>query len=703
MVVFYLTVPICEKSQRGGKPMAIPRLNGVILSSIPLNRKMKRYWISKYERIAENCGVEEAQRKFKNLRVTLLKYLADTNRKSNLDVHLKNSGFRCNGYLRMLFEYADTQPHFVLSFLKLYSSTQESSMTTDEAATAVNQRLKQVKAQQQVPVYLTLWVNIACMPYHGRHDHYLAAKRNMKHCFHAFASRVTPRQWHAYWNRWHHRLQKGWKSHASCDYKLVFPEVYKDFKTDGSSDSYLEDLASLLGMEMYADTDPDWAPLSRDQLDFVHEYLNDEVADLFQRVVAGEISYPEIFGKQSFLSGLSVGHVQHIHKKGGGTELRDIAVPNRFIQLALIPGAARLYHVLRQLPNDATFDQDKFDTYITNRVTNDNLYIGSVDLSKATDNLPLSWGVEIVNSLRHYFGEEGRHLGDEQIRSIELFYTVARAKWEDEGYLMEWDVGQPLGSVTSFAMLGLTHNILLESISLTCGISHSPYRVLGDDVVIGNKKVRKRYIAELRSRAVPLSLHKSYDGRLTEFAGKTYVKNNIPFYTSDHNTITWQALFDWQRTTGIRIAWENLPRAIKSKIASIARSQLVEKGITNPHHDAVVRLAYSSYRLALTCEVPGRGSLLYPLDMSSMSDLIVRYFEYRITDSPVPEAVKHTGITTLRDGSPVMLMHERFAEKDGYFLRFRPVELPAWYKDKVRPCATDSVIHAATAACSENT
>lgn len=68
------------------------RVNTVILSSIPLNRKVKRYWISKYERIALNCGTEEACKKFKQLRVALLNYKADPYRKSNQDKYEKQCG-----------------------------------------------------------------------------------------------------------------------------------------------------------------------------------------------------------------------------------------------------------------------------------------------------------------------------------------------------------------------------------------------------------------------------------------------------------------------------------------------------------------------------------------------------------------------------------------------------------------------------------
>lgn len=666
------------------------RTNEVILSSIPLNRKMKRYWISKYERIAANCGVSEAVRKFKNLRVQILRYVSDSQRKTNLKGYLGQTGFRINGYLRMLFEYADTQPHFVLSFLKLYTGPVKSEMTSDQAAGATKRRLEEVKANDAVPSFLDEWLKCLSMaPGHS----YKSIIRCQGHPLAKAAKSMSESDWNAYWRKWRSTLKRGWNSGSSPEYKPVFPEIYKDYDSrEMQSSSYEADFADLVSLHM---TQGD-SPLSGVELDFVDDYLDDDVGDELFSILWGENpKVSGLFRETTLLSGLYVGHVQHIHKKGGGTELRDIAVPNRFIQNALVPAAARLYDVVRSFPQDATFDQDRFDTKIQNRVNNDTLYQGSVDLSKATDNLPLSWGERIINGLSESFdSSSSREENAEFWNSYSLFQTIARANWEDEGYFIKWKVGQPLGSLPSFAMLAITHNLLVESLALSLGLRHSPYVILGDDIVIFNKKLRLRYIRELASRAIPLSLHKSYEGRLSEFAGKTYVKNTVPFYCSDHNPVTWNSLLDWQRTTGIRIPWNNLPRPIRKRIEAMTQKEMADSNL-NPSDKKVKRLAALSYDLVQSCEVYGRGSHIYQIsDSAEMSERISRYFEYRITDSPIPDPVKHTGITIIGDGHPVVLMDGRFADKDGYFLRYRPVELPMWYKSKVRPCATDAAIQA---------
>lgn len=692
-------------------------VNGVILRSVPINRKVKRYWISKYERIAENCGSAEAVAKFKQLRVAVLTYLADEDRGSNLAKYEAMAGFRRNGYLHALFKQADSQPHIVLSFLKLYTGPIKTEKSIDSAASETHQRLCNVCANPAVPKFLQSWLGIALAPLSIKEKEYRYNRLSDKRDFHAFAANHSLQEWMDYWRKWYNILVKGWKSSSSLDYKLVFPEIYKDYaELSMSSSTYAADVGDLLSLHLSEE-----CPLSEDELDFVDTFLDEDVSDALTALRFGEtLGLEDFFKFTSLLSGMYVGHVQHIHKKGGGTDYRDIAVPNRFIQLALVPAADRMYNLVRVLPQDATFSQDKFDTKIQNRVNNSNLYQGSVDLSKATDNLPRSWGEYIISCLQNKFGwapdsselwltstfggtAEMRQRGEiEQSfnKSFGLFQTIAAANWEDEGYFHSWKVGQPLGSLPSFAMLSITHNLLLESMGAHLGLRHSPYVILGDDVVIFNKKLRRRYIRELSSRGIPLSLHKSFSGRLSEFAGKTYVHGSIPFYCSDHAPITWESLLDWQRSTGIRIPWQNLPLPIRKRIKKMAKEALRN---ANDQVDLTdIKLACSSYNVALRCEVRGKGSRIYPelWDNDLSLERISKYFEYRETDHVTPEPLRHSGITMLM-GHPVTLMNTRFAEKDGYFQRFRPVELPDWYREKFRPCTTDAVLSAAMQAVLE--
>lgn len=663
-----------------------PRTNRVILQSIPLKRDFKKYWQRKYLRIAENCGIEEAQRKFKHLRTVIMAYRADSDRIANREEYLNSTGFRRNGYLNILFDYADTHPSLVLNFLKLYTAPNKPVQTNDEAAIATNKRLLEIDSSSQVPLFMAEWFGVLSLTSKKKVEYYFHARKSEKTFGHRYCAHHSLQDWMSYWKKWYGVLRKGWTETIQPHHKLVFPEIYKDYKEAiNNSSSYNADFADLCSMHMEM-MDP---PLNKSELEFVDSFLDDEVHDQLHSVIWGlDLPYEDLYSETSILSGKYVGHVHHIAKKGGGTELRDIAVPNRFIQLALSPGAARLYNVLKHMPMDATFNQDRFDTKVQNRVNNSDLYQGSVDLSKATDNLPRSWGIYIVDYLHHIFGD----LEDQEMKSLDLFKTVASARWEDEGFLNVWKVGQPLGSLPSFAMLGLTHIFFTETLAFSLGLGHSPYIILGDDIVIFNKKLRQAYIKQMHRRRIPLSLHKSYDGNLSEFAGKIFIKNNIPFYCSDHNVITWPSLFDWQRATGIKIPYSHLPQNIKRRIEQRIKTHLGAQGDVN-----LRKVASQAYYHAQSCIVFGKGSLQFEIKPEVKPEV---FFEtlYRAEEDLLPDATLHTGITLLGNRHPVVLMNPQFADHDGYFHRYRPVRLPNWYKEKYRPCATDDAILAGLAS-----
>jgi hypothetical protein len=580
-------------------------------------------------------------------------------------------------------------------------------------------RLSSVKANPSVPKYLKEWLAFL---WKSPASSYNIALSNNGHPFHHAATAHSLSEWKGYWFKWRNTIRNGWKSGWHLDYKQVFPEVYKDFIAPGqTSSSYEMDFARLVSMHLpeYQSMVHWTRGLWKPDIDFIDEFLDEKVSSELQRITLcsddGEIRrwLSENVPKFSSYTGLGVGEVQHLPKKGGGTDYRDIAVPNRFIQAALEPCADKLYHLLSRLPKDATFDQSRFDTRLVNRVSNDSLYQGSVDLSKATDNLPRSWGIAIVESiiahcdlspeerlLRKIFGNETvkDQLEEQAVKSWKLFLDVTEALWIDEDTWVDtWKVGQPLGSLPSFALLGITHNLYVEAMGCSLGLLHSPYVILGDDLVIFNAKLRKKYISEMTSRSIPLSLQKSYTGQLSEFAGKLYVKNCVPFHTSDHNPLTWNSLFDYQIATGIRIPWKNLPRQLKRKYRKVISNECKKDGLSSKQ---VMHLVNSTYDLIWLCHIGVKGSSQYPAipDNWVKSGVIADFFEaLGQEDKLTPEATPHSGITMLY-GSPVKLLSNRYANKDGWYLRFRPVELPSWYKDKFRPCTTDKAILAAYTA-----
>lgn len=198
------------------------------------------------------------------------------------------------------------------------------------------------------------------------------------------------------------------------------------------------------------------------------------------------------------------GRIGLIQEPGG--KLRSVANPYLVHQLALKPIGDAIYKLARRLPWDCTHDQSlPFQTlqdHLSKRAI-----VHSVDLSSATDRFPLSIQIDLLKAV---FGP---------CKDVELIETLSRSVWTFLGSEISWSTGQPLGLFPSFGMFTVTHGFLLWFLN---GCSHNNmFFVLGDDVVILNDNLHKKYMKILSDWNVPWSPDKSISSdSLCEFAGK---------------------------------------------------------------------------------------------------------------------------------------------------------------------------------------
>jgi hypothetical protein len=515
--------------------------------------------------------------------------------------------------------------------------------------------------------------------------------------FHHYASCHSQQEWMEYWGKWVKQLSLNWRKLAgrvldSVEELEPLPEMYCDWdQSVYQSESLERDLWLLNAMQAYAEYDEDVGhpPISISSLDYVLGLLSPELWLLFDRWSAG-LETEDLPGvEMHFLDGHYVGHIHHIPKKGT-VKRRPIAVPNRFLQMGLGPAYRVLKEVAAHVEKDCTFDQLKFATKIQNRVNNANLYVGSVDLSQATDNLPFAWGTAIWDSLvvPQLASCDDPKAVDLIEKSWNLFLECSRAPWENDGHLSTWTVGQPLGCLPSFYVLALSHNLFLESLSLANGLGHSPYCVLGDDLLVFNKKLRKKYIQYMTNHGIPLSLHKSYQGNLVEFAGTWFVKGQDPFRTPDQIALTYTGLFDWQRASGIPIPYSKLPKKLKSEI----EEKVVAFGLSK--HDSAevyellqlntVSTRYRQFREEDGDLIKELNSRL-PLSKAEAKAMGVN------PDKSIPDRPALSGIVRV-SGHPITYLNYGYAEKHDQKQRFRKVQLQPWFEEKIRPWATDLLI-----------
>jgi len=79
-----------------------------------------------------------------------------------------------------------------------------------------------------------------------------------------------------------------------------------------------------------------------------------------------------------------------------------------------------------------------------------------------------------------------------------------------------------MGAYSSFAMLALTHHILVRYAALKAGIHNfKDYALLGDDIVIANDAVASHYLELMSTLGVKINLSKSVVSKdIAEFAKK---------------------------------------------------------------------------------------------------------------------------------------------------------------------------------------
>lgn len=242
----------------------------------------------------------------------------------------------------------------------------------------------------------------------------------------------------------------------------------------------------------------------------------------------------EAWAPKEVLSGISgeipLGKLGLKYEPAG--KVRVFAMVDCFTQWLMKPLHDQIFGVLRQIPQDGTFDQLRPIRSMLRRRWAKAQGMWSYDLSAATDRLPIviqkvllspflsSWGAEVWASLL--------------IGRAYLFPGVKRGKGlpEMEPSLLHYGRGQPMGALSSWAMLAFTHHAIVQwaaarSIYKDKQEWFTDYAVLGDDIVIGDRGVAREYLLIMDQLGVAISVHKSLVSErrpVCEFAKRFFSK-----------------------------------------------------------------------------------------------------------------------------------------------------------------------------------
>ena len=208
-------------------------------------------------------------------------------------------------------------------------------------------------------------------------------------------------------------------------------------------------------------------------------------------------------------------------------KIRVFAMVNLLTQTLMLPLHEAIFTILRKIPQDGTFDQIKpVKELLAKFPKPEGTYIASYDLSAATDRLPVVIQQALLSAI----------LGPE-LAALWRFLLVGRPyglpkivkSYGMSGKPIRYAVGQPMGALSSWAMLALTHHAIVQWAAYR--VAHNTtrwfeqYALLGDDIIIADEAVANEYLRIMAELGVEVGIAKSLISRTgsCEFAKRTFI------------------------------------------------------------------------------------------------------------------------------------------------------------------------------------
>jgi hypothetical protein len=227
--------------------------------------------------------------------------------------------------------------------------------------------------------------------------------------------------------------------------------------------------------------------------------------------------------------GPGLGLSQFAIKEEAAGKLRLFALMDSITQSAMRPLHDYMFAILRLIPNDGTFDQDAS----IKRSQDKALASGcaySYDLTAATDRLPVILTAFLFSTIVGIKVLGGYWRSIMVKRPFSFNSKVAVKLGVSEGPYF-YEVGQPMGALSSWPGLAITHHwiVQLAALRITRNNTSVPewnteYEVLGDDIVIFNRELAEEYLNIMAVIGCGINLNKSivsHTRPVFEFAKRT--------------------------------------------------------------------------------------------------------------------------------------------------------------------------------------
>lgn len=150
-------------------------------------------------------------------------------------------------------------------------------------------------------------------------------------------------------------------------------------------------------------------------------------------------------------------------KEEAAGKIRVFAMVDVWTQSVLKPLHDSISDIIRSLPNDGTFDQEGAvkRCFLKTKATG---YSYGYDLSAATDRLPISLQVRVMTAI---FGQSIAFAWKELL--VGRSYQFSHKQYGSGE--VRYSVGQPMGALSSFNMLALTHHMIVQYCAVKCHVA----------------------------------------------------------------------------------------------------------------------------------------------------------------------------------------------------------------------------------------
>lgn len=237
-----------------------------------------------------------------------------------------------------------------------------------------------------------------------------------------------------------------------------------------------------------------------------------------------------------FGPGLGLSQFAVKHEAAG--KIRLFALLDSITQSVMAPLHEAEFALLRLIPNDGTFDQEAS----IKRSQQKAMKAGkaySYDLTAATDRLPAILTAAIIEFIFNLIGLGNLWKSIMTNRDFGFNGAVAE-KLGIENTPVRYSVGQPMGGLSSWPGLAITHHWIVQHAAFRAHIAKGnepstfvwceEYEILGDDLVIFDADVAREYLIIMKGLGCEINMNKSINSPnrpVFEFAKRTCIGADI--------------------------------------------------------------------------------------------------------------------------------------------------------------------------------